>query len=1018
MEPLPLPITLDEAENLILSLYRPAPPEVIARTQEALQRLQRSPLGWQFAHGMLERSGDQIKFFGALTIIIKLNTESSTLSEDDARQLLLSLVGWFVRSLTDGSGAIVIRKLASALVTFFVHFSQLWPDCVHHLLYCLDLGRAVPRDESKNAPTSELITSLDEARLLAVIWFITVFVEEVAKTEMKSQKYLAVHERLSQNAGDVTALLARGLSITSPSGLRIREETIKCLQAWILYEQRLPSSDVSLTSPLRNLIIPALECIQTEELTESTMELFIDILQNYSTFLRDEHYEAIFALFESDWSRDRYMQLAAGDFDFAFTQYGIMMIAFGDAKVLALMESTEDRSRRMLQRLCGLLNCSGILVGEDKIFVPALEFWATFVETMTDTVYEEENAAHNWLSFAMSQVMDAVSHCYRKIQLVDPSTWSEMDSNDKAGWVEARKDVADFLMAVCALKGKSTVTVFVDLLLQSLPARDWAQIEASLYCLGAISDCVGDNGECDQDLHEVFSSELFQLVGPGPARAEIPTRLLQTSLATIERYSDFFERHQQYLPAALELLFSVVGEDGLLGGSSSKSIMTLCSSCRSLLKDHVEGFLQHYHRIHSLGIDPVAEERIITGIASIIQAIAEDDRRFSYLEQLLTLLNDDTQNCLRLKSHPESANEPGMKQWLETRLRVDIMSQKNAPSSADEASVLIAERVLRTMASMARGMQSLSEGPIDLDAEETKPPQSGNQRLHVIQNLIMTVVSHLHQTFGQSGEVIETICNIFRAGFSETEEGPFVFPPGVVIGFFTQNGSTSPRIGTTISTMCSFVSSLSNRPRAQILECLSSLLPWVLSLLKELSDPDSDPDLTQNGIDFLNRVMTRYPEALLQLQPTSDLEFFFMFALKVLDGKEPLPKGSACDFWSAFVAIRTDDASVQAGFNNAIEHLGPLLARSLVQNIGGNASRSELDKLSDPLKKLVVQHPRAKQWLEAALLDPAFPSTQVSADDKSMFLKKVINLRGARQTNTLVREFWLACRGSSFTYAS
>lgn len=174
--------------QLVLALYSPASPGTIARTQDVLQRLQRSPLGWQFAHDMLERDNDQVKFFGALTIIIKLNTESSALSEDDARQLLLSLVGWFVRSLTDGSGAIVIRKLASALVTFFIHFSQLWPDCVHHLLYCLDLGRAFTRDESKNASTSELIAALDEARLLAVIWFITVFVEEVAKTEMKSQK--------------------------------------------------------------------------------------------------------------------------------------------------------------------------------------------------------------------------------------------------------------------------------------------------------------------------------------------------------------------------------------------------------------------------------------------------------------------------------------------------------------------------------------------------------------------------------------------------------------------------------------------------------------------------------------------------------------------------------------------------------------------------------------------------------------------------------------------------------------
>lgn len=41
---------------------------------------------------------------------------------------------------------------------------------------------------------------------------------------------LAVHDSLAQNSEDVTALLACGLSNTSPSGMRIREETIKCLQ--------------------------------------------------------------------------------------------------------------------------------------------------------------------------------------------------------------------------------------------------------------------------------------------------------------------------------------------------------------------------------------------------------------------------------------------------------------------------------------------------------------------------------------------------------------------------------------------------------------------------------------------------------------------------------------------------------------------------------------------------------------------------------------------------------------------
>lgn len=156
--------------------------------------------------------------------------------------------------------------------------------------------------------------------------------------------------------------------------------------------------------------------------------------------------------------------------------------------------------------------------------------------------------------------------------------------------------------------------------------------------------------------------------------------------------------------------------------------------------------------------------------------------------------------------------------------------------------------------------------------------------------------------------------------------------------------------------------------------------------------------------------MSKYPEALLQVQPASDLEFFFMFALKVLNGTSFLSKGSACEFWvsswrglplafeddptdpeqSAFVSIKPENPETKAGFNNAIEHLGPLLARALVFNVSGMASRSELDKLSDVLKKLVTQHPRTKEWLEVALTDPAIPNTMASQEDKDMFLKKIM----------------------------
>lgn len=119
--------------------------------------------------------------------------------------------------------------------------------------------------------------------------------------------------------------------------------------------------------------------------------------------------------------------------------------------------------------------------------------------------------------------------------------------------------------------------------------------------------------------------------------------------------------------------------------------------------------------------------------------------------------------------------------------------------------------------------------------------------------------------------------------------------------------------------------------------------------------------------------------------------------------------------------------------------LGPLLAQSLARNIGGNASRSELDRLSEPVKRLVSRHPMAKEWLQSGLDHPSFPSDKVSPEQKALFVKKLIrcvfwwtprpkhlhvmltygcSLRGSRATNQVIREFWLSARGSSFAYIS
>jgi hypothetical protein len=63
------------ASQLIRALYSPQPPETIKHIQDVLQQIQKSGQGWQVARSLLSSSDQQVKFFGALTVIVRLNTD-------------------------------------------------------------------------------------------------------------------------------------------------------------------------------------------------------------------------------------------------------------------------------------------------------------------------------------------------------------------------------------------------------------------------------------------------------------------------------------------------------------------------------------------------------------------------------------------------------------------------------------------------------------------------------------------------------------------------------------------------------------------------------------------------------------------------------------------------------------------------------------------------------------------------------------------------------------------------------
>lgn len=94
----------------------------------------------------------------------------------------------------------MVRKLCSALVTYFLQFSTSWQNCVKHLICCLYSGKALPYSALDEAPEiAVLVQGLSDSKAVAIFWFAAILVEEVGKTDSSSMKQLSVHVGLCQS---------------------------------------------------------------------------------------------------------------------------------------------------------------------------------------------------------------------------------------------------------------------------------------------------------------------------------------------------------------------------------------------------------------------------------------------------------------------------------------------------------------------------------------------------------------------------------------------------------------------------------------------------------------------------------------------------------------------------------------------------------------------------------------------------------------------------------------------------
>lgn len=468
--------------------------------------------------------------------------------------------------------------------------------------------------------------------------------DEAEKVDTKSTKYLPVHEAMEVNAPDVAILLGRGIHPADAQYTR-PEDSISCLEAWLKYADCRPKDEV--IKPLQLLFPMVFSCLPDDELYGPAVELLTDLLDKYESFFPRECLDSLYAIFEGEWGREKLRSaLSNNDMDDE-CRFGLFLLA---ATSFAYTRDRDDgRFKQLHISVFSMLGTKGYPGVDDKVFVPILEYFASRVEDLMDDLPCPPNEEMVlWVRAAIPAILP-------KIQYPPSSVYNSWDSTERIAFADARKDVAHYLEGVYPLIGKKLFAELEEKIRWCLTNSLWAELEAAAFCLCALADAIPEGDPCDDLLTNVFGSPLFDSLRQG--RDDIPIRARKTCLCLVERYSDYFCDHPQLLPAALNLLFSAVG-DRHLALPSSKSIYTLCSSCRILLTPEANAFLEQYESLRNFELDSLAEERVVGAIATIIQAIPEHVEKASAFQRLLTMIGSDVENSLQLFSYGEGTLIP------------------------------------------------------------------------------------------------------------------------------------------------------------------------------------------------------------------------------------------------------------------------------------------------------------------------------------------------------------------------
>jgi hypothetical protein len=738
-------------------------------------------------------------------------------------------------------------------------------------------------------------------------------------------------------------------------------------------------------------------------MADRVLEVLTGMAQSAPRYFERIEAGAVETIIKSTQAETWIAALRSADFSSDAMQYPEFLVSLVELEDLSSPDYFVNQTlAHVIPILQLLLQSEGPAVVEDLVCSMVLEAFGQIAEGFVDWTGEMANDAY------MKDLIASVCRsCLFKVQYPEEEmtestqTW---DASDRSKFKEFRNDVEDFFLSSFSSLGPRLVVDTASLITNGTTCNSWEGFEAGLFCLGTLSESMtNDTNLYDSIVTSIFSTERWNAIIQNTS--SVPSRARHGAINYISRNTAYLQRHQEQLVPCLNFLFSSLRLHTSTT-AASRAIHTLCTAHRSALIAALPQFITTLTQLPPVPSED--KQRLFGAVASIIQALPSEERKLQPLSEMLEILSQDFQTLIILS---DSDQEDGLSKDLD---------------------------LLQSLAAIGKGLRTPVDATVDLDSEDHPSPQYWKDGPG--KPLQDAAVSLFNRTFTMSTfrldeQIVAAACDFLKAGYTEEDPSPFKFAPEVSIVFFNNAISLSnPGLNVVMASASAFLAS--SQPKsldAAFPTLITTVINTQRTLLStlEATNQYADHDFTYSSLDFFVRLLPKWGAVLFSIPNFKEsLQVLFEFALTALENPDTLPRRSSASFWAAlfelsgYPAVTALPSPAASTLFASVQQYSARFTAVLLRLLSGECARSELDTLSEPLRKFVSKHTQlARSLLQEAVKDDAGILTEralaaVDLQGRLRFVGQVEALRGGRKTNEVVREFWVACRGSAFGYTA